>query len=137
VEFIQNNLGLIVLCIVSGLLVFWPAISKRSLGIKEVDTIGAVQLINHHDAVVLDVREDRELADGKIPHAVHIPVGQLSGRLHELEKFKTRPIIVNCRSGNRSMSACKLLKNNGFENVQNLAGGIGAWTQANLPVTKK
>jgi rhodanese-related sulfurtransferase len=114
----------------------WPAVRKGMYGIKEVGVAEATQLMSHHDAVVLDVREDSEVAQGQIPKARHIPLGQLSARMGELEKFRDRPLVVNCRSGMRSARACVLLRKNKFEQVYNLAGGIIAWQQANMPVEK-
>jgi rhodanese-related sulfurtransferase len=93
-------------------------------------------LIND-DALVLDVREDKEWAEGHIPNAKHIPLGQLSKRISELDKYKDKPIVVSCRSGHRSATACRTLKKDGFEQTHNLMGGIIAWENANLPVTKK
>ncbi|MDO8930898.1 MAG: rhodanese-like domain-containing protein, partial [Rhodocyclaceae bacterium] len=64
-------------------------------------------------------------------------LAQLDKRLSEIDKFKERPVIVCCASGNRSSSACGTLRKAGFQRVYNLAGGIGAWTDAGLPVTTK
>lgn len=136
-QFIQNNLALVGLVVFSGLMIFWPIVNRRISGIKEVGVTEATQLINHHDALVLDVREDQEYAGGRIPHAKHIPLRQLSSRLHELEKFKTKPIIAICRSGARSGHGCSVLRKNGFEQVYNLNGGMMSWQQANMPVEKK
>jgi rhodanese-related sulfurtransferase len=137
VQFIQNNLGLVALVIISGMMLFWPMINRRISGIKEVGAMEATQLINHHDALILDVREDREFASGHAPNSKHIPLGQLSGRIQELEKFKNKPIIAICRSGARSGHGCRMLRKNGFEQVYNLSGGISAWQQANMPVERK
>jgi rhodanese-related sulfurtransferase len=137
VQFIQDNLMTIGVALMALYMLIWPGISRKLAGIKEVGALEATQLVNHHDAVVLDVREDREVAEGKIPHAKHIPLGQLSSRLHELEKFKGKPVVISCRSGQRSLSACKVLRKNGFEQVYNLAGGIVAWQQANMPMEKR
>ena len=136
-EFIQQNFGMIALCLVSGMFIVWPVVNKKLSNIREVDPLGAVQLMNHHDAVLIDVREDREMAEGRIPNARHIPLSQLANRLTELEKFKSRPIVVCCRSGGRSVTACVRLKKNGFGNVQSLSGGVQGWQQANLPITTK
>lgn len=136
-QFIQNNLALVGLVVFSGLMIFWPIVNRRISGIKEVGIIEATQLINHHEALVLDVREDQEYAGGRIPHAKHIPLRQLSSRLHELEKFKSKPIIAICRSGARSGHGCSVLRKNGFEQVYNLNGGMMSWQQANMPVEKK
>lgn len=135
-EFIQDNLLLVIAALASGAMLLWSFIGSRVSGISQVDTFEATRLIND-DALVLDVREDKEWAAGHIPHAKHIPLGQLAGRLSELDKHKQKPIVVSCRSGHRSARACALLKKSGFENVHNLAGGILAWEKANLPITRK
>lgn len=134
-QFVKDNLFTIGLAIASGLMLLWPLIGGR-VGRKQVGTVEAVQKINHNDALVLDVREPAETAQGHIAKAKLIPLGELSGRLSELEKFKNKPIIVACRSGNRSARACGILMKQGFNDVYNLTGGMTAWTQANLPVEK-
>ena len=136
-QFIQDNMALIGLVLFSGVMLFWPMLSRRISGIKEVGTMEATQLLNHHDALILDVREDQEYAGGHVPHSKHIPLRQLAGRVQELEKFKDKPIIAICRSGARSSQGCSVLRKNGFEQVYNLSGGISAWQQANMPVERK
>jgi len=135
VQFIQNNLGLIALALFSAAMLVWPTIGRRISGVKDVGMMEATQLINHQNAVVLDVREDSEFYAGHIPHSVHVPLGQLA-RHPEVEKYKSRPIIAICRSGMRSGHACRVLRKNGFEQVYNLSGGITAWQQANMPMEK-
>lgn len=135
-EFIQNNILLVITAVVSGLMLLWSIFGSRVTGINQVNTFEATRLIND-DALVLDVREDSEWNAGHIPDAKHIPLGRLNARVGELDKFKDKPIVVNCRSGHRSNRACAMLKKSGFANVHNLSGGIMAWQQANLPVIKK
>ena len=135
-QFVQNNLMLIAVALLSAGMLVWPLIGHRISGVKEVETLEATQLINHRDAVILDVREDKEFVTGHLPNAKHIPLGQLVARLKDVEKFKNKPIVVNCRSGARSATACGILRKNGFEEVYNLKGGINAWQQANMPVEK-
>lgn len=74
---------------------------------------------------VLDVRESFEWAHGHIPGAVHIPLGHLGGRIHNLPKEQT--IVTVCRSGHRSAHAASLLRSHGFT-VQNLRGGYLRWS---------
>lgn len=105
-------------------------------GTGSVSPLEATQLINHNNAVILDVREDKEFAEGHIVNAIHIPLASLNERLKELEKYKAKHLIINCRSGHRSSGACSTLKKAGFENVYNLKGGVLAWQSANLPLTK-
>lgn len=135
-DFLKDNLLLVIAAAASGAMLLWSFVSDRVGGISQLGTLEATRLINE-DAVVLDVREDSEWSAGHIPNARHIPMSKLSARLGELEKLKGKPIIVSCRSGHRSARACAMLKKSGFENVHNLAGGIIAWEKANLPITTK
>jgi rhodanese-related sulfurtransferase len=135
-HFIQNNLLLVGLAVISGVMLLWPLVSRFFGGARQVDTLEAVRKINHDDALVIDVREPAEVAQGKIARAKLIPMGELQKRIGELEKHKTKPIIMVCRSGNRSAGACGILGKHGFTDVYNLAGGMIAWEQSNLPVEK-
>lgn len=75
-------------------------------------------------ASLLDVRTQQEFAAGHIEGALNIPLQELQQRLHELPK--DRPVVVYCRSGNRSSSAAKLLENQGYSAVHDL-GGMSRW----------
>ena len=79
---------------------------------------------------ILDVREDFEVTQGMIPGALHIPMGQLGSRLGELDK--DRPIIVVCRSGNRSAAVADALTQTGYV-ADTMNGGMAAWQRAGLP----
>jgi len=80
--------------------------------------------------LLVDVRENDEVAAGKIPTAIHIPLGELSARLGEIDR--SRDVIAICRSGNRSSRATALLKDAGYK-VDNMTGGMMAWQAAGLP----
>ena len=134
-EFLLNNIALVALFLASGALLIWPEISRFG-GAGGVGTLEATRLMNQPGALVLDVRETAEFAAGHLPRARHIPLGELAKRIDELAKFKDKPVIVTCRSGARSGSACRTLRNAGFTNVHNLNGGVPAWEQASLPVEK-
>ncbi len=80
------------------------------------------------DMLLLDVREDWEIQLAPVPTAiVHIPMGQILGRLAELDP--QRETVVICRSGGRSMQVANFLSSRGFASVSNLAGGILAWSR--------
>jgi rhodanese-related sulfurtransferase len=130
-----ENLLFVVAAIISGLLLLWPLVSQR--GVKEIDTLVAVQLINHQDALVLDVRDDSEYAAGHLPNSKHVPSEKIDERWVELQKFKEKPIVVIYRGGIRSNHASLVLKKNGFSQVFNLMGGIDAWKRASLPIVKR
>jgi rhodanese-related sulfurtransferase len=135
-EFLLNNIALVALFLASGALLLWPEISRFAGGANSVGTLEATRLMNQPGALVLDVREGAEFAAGHLPRARHIPLGELGKRVEEIAKFKDKPVIVTCRSGARSGSACRTLKNAGFTNVYNLKGGVPAWEQASLPVER-
>jgi len=82
----------------------------------------------HEKFTLLDVREPQEFESNRIPGSVLIPLGQLKSRLTELDP--SQYTVVQCHSGKRSAAACEILKENGFENVINLKGGILAWMDA-------
>jgi len=76
--------------------------------------------------VLLDVRENDEVANCKIPESIHIPLAEVNTRFKELDPQKE--IVVYCAAGVRSARASKILDNAGFKKVKNLKGGIRNWT---------
>ncbi|HEY6093595.1 MAG TPA: rhodanese-like domain-containing protein [Gallionellaceae bacterium] len=135
-EYIQNNIWMVLVALSSGTMLFWSFFGNRIRGIKEVDCLGALQLINHKSALVLDVREEAEFGNGHLLNAKLIPLGKLASRIGELERYREQPIVVVCRSGQRSASACALLGKQGFTQAFNLGGGVIAWQKSNLPLEK-
>lgn len=77
--------------------------------------------------VLLDVREDWELAIARLDEALHIPMGEVASRLAELDP--QQEVVVMCRSGGRSATVARFLEQQGFEKVGNLTGGILAWAE--------
>jgi rhodanese-related sulfurtransferase len=136
VQFISNNILPISMAVFSGIMLLWSFFGNRFRGIREVNSAGALQLINHKGAVVLDVREQSEYDSGHVLNAKLLPLGKLKERIGELEKYKDSPIVVVCRSGNRSGTACFILGKHGFSQAYNLAGGVQAWQKASLPLEK-
>lgn len=135
-QFLQTNIWTVLIALTSGAMLFWSFFGNRIRGINEVDHLGATQLINHKNALVLDVRQQSEYDAGHIVNSKLIPLGKLYDRIGELEKYRERPIVVVCRSGQRSASACALLGKQGFAQAVNLNGGIMAWQKASLPLEK-
>ncbi len=135
-EFIGNH-GMLVGAFIAVLaMLMWNIIGDAVQGIESVQPLRAVSLINHDNALVLDVREANEFESGHIINALHISVGTLTNHLAKLDKHRQQPIVVGCASGNRSSQACRILKKNGFEKVYNLKGGMLAWQSAGLPTAK-
>jgi rhodanese-related sulfurtransferase len=136
-EFVINHWALSLSFVGILILLIANEVRSRLYGAPQLGPHAATQTLNSEDALVLDVREDREFQQGHIANALHIPLAQLNKRLPELEKYRDRTVVTYCRSGQRSNSAAALLRKHGFASVYNLAGGIAAWQSANLPVTKK
>jgi rhodanese-related sulfurtransferase len=86
------------------------------------------QLAKDANAVILDVRTEAELAEGKIPNAIHIDIYKGDGFIDEVEVLdKDKSYYIYCRSGNRSGKACQIMEELGFENTYNLLGGMLEW----------
>lgn len=95
-------------------------ISATDLSIDE-----AKELIeNQEDLFILDVRSKDEYDAGHIEGAVLIPLGELEGRLGEVVELKDKPVLVYCRSGNRSSQAVKILLNNDFSQIYHMKDGF-------------
>jgi rhodanese-related sulfurtransferase len=135
-QFIQDNIWMVLVAISSGLMLLWSILGNRLRGVKDVDIPAAMQLINHKSALILDVREENEYKDGHILNARLIPLLKLKERIGELERYREQPVVVVCRSGKRSATACALLGNRQFGQAYNLAGGMIAWQKAGMPVEK-
>ena len=88
----------------------------------------AARLAAHEEFLLLDVRRDDEFAQSSIEGATLVPLDQLDARIEELASWKARKIVVHCHHGGRSETACRKLLEHGFLNVENLEGGIDAWS---------
>jgi rhodanese-related sulfurtransferase len=136
VKFVQENLLLIAVALVSGAMLLWPYV-RRVGGGPSVSAAQATQLINREDALVLDVRDPGEYGTGHILGAKHVPLARIEGAGAEIAaKRKDKPVIVYCDNGSRSSKAAAALRSQGFAKVVTLSGGLGAWQQAGLPVEK-
>ena len=136
VEFVQKNIWLVIAAVVSGALFVWPSVARLFSRAREVGVAQAVQLINRKDAAIIDVREPAEFKAGHIPNARNIPAGQIKERTKELGKFKSKPLLLVCQTGNRSAQVCASLQKDGIGEPVALSGGMAAWQQAGMPVEK-
>jgi rhodanese-related sulfurtransferase len=108
--------------------------SSSANALKPNVDVSEAAILRDNGAFVLDVRETYEWDAGHIPNATLIQLGTLNQRLNEIPKDK--PIVVVCRSGNRSQKGRDVLLSAGFGQVTSMDGGMIAWQQANLPVEK-
>lgn len=131
-EFVANNIFLFIALVVILILIVRSYIVTG--GAKNVTASDAVRMANRDSAVILDVRTEEEFRKGHILNALNIPLGLLESKTAELQKYKSHPMIIVCKSGNRSNQAAGVLKKQGFEQLFNLSGGMLSWESANLPV---
>ena len=113
-----------------GILRYGDAVSTRPAAVIGLDPGGALGAIDE-GAILLDVREVGEWSEGHAPGAVHVPMGQLAGRIDEVPTDRT--VVCICRVGGRSMAVASELAGTGYD-VRNLEGGMLAWELAGLPV---
>lgn len=96
----------------------------------DLTQVNWVEKLNKDDnAVILDVRTQEEVDEGKIPNALHIDIYKGQGFIDEVDELdKTKTYFVYCRSGARSAQACAVMNQLGFEKTYNLLGGFSEWT---------
>ena|SRR5258706_5237384 len=135
VKFVGDNIFLVGVAVASGAMLVWPALRRGAAG-ASVSTLQATQLMNQQNALVLDIRDAAEFAKGHLINARNIPLSEIESRAGELEKHKTKPLVVVCENGQRSGRAIAVLRKRGFDQVFSLGGGISAWRQAGLPLEK-
>lgn len=93
------------------------------------------RLDNGEDIQIVDVREANEVAVGRLPNSIHIPLAQVINRMSEIDPV--RETVVHCKMGGRSARAIQALKQSGFTgNLLNLKGGITAWSSEVDPSVK-
>ena len=138
IGFIQQNWHLFAaLAVIVALLALDP-LRRRSTGIKSISAVQLPQLINHEEAIVLDVGEPAEFKKGHIPKAINMPISQLTNELGRLEKYRTKdiPIVVSSRANQHANRAANILRKNNFSNLYTLNGGLVSWEKENLPLER-
>ena len=136
-KFVQNNLLMFAVAVVSGAMLLWPLV-RRAGGGAAVSAAEATQLINREDALLVDVRDPGDFGAGHILGAKSVPLARLeSGDVpNDLSKRKDKSLILYCERGDRADKAAAALRKQGFGKVVSLSGGMAAWRQAGLPVQK-
>ena len=133
-KFILDNWMLIAVALSSGFFLLLPVVQgAAATGLSPNE---AVQCMNREKGVVIDVCSAEEFAASHINGAVNVPMDQLEARLPSVVKNKTLPLILVCAAGSRSKRAQAVAQKLGYQKVHSLQGGLNAWKEANLPVTK-
>jgi len=134
-EFASNHSILVMVFLALLAVLISGELSRLLSDIKSIGPAEATRMINRENAVLVDMRPEKDFSAGHITHALHAPSSDNHGE-GKLSAHKQDPVIVYCRSGQKSSHYCGRLKKQGYEYVYNLKGGIQAWQQANLPINK-
>lgn len=130
-QFIVQNALLIIIAVIAAVSLAMPLINTRRFG-PMVSSEQAVSLINKQNALVVDVRAQKDFKRVRIANSVNIPANEIQNRLGELSKDRT--IIVVDNSGNMSAAASKLLRGVGFTKVYVLDSGLVGWMRDKPPL---
>lgn len=133
-NFLLDNWILVLMALTSGTLLLLPALRGGGGGFS-VGTNEAVRLINREKGVLIDVSEPNEYEAGHAAGAKNVPFGSLEDS-KALPTNKALPLVLLCPSGARANRAASLLRKAGYEKAVALAGGTGAWREANFPIEK-
>jgi rhodanese-related sulfurtransferase len=133
VNFLIENVWLILIALISGGALLWPVLQWSG---TQITVLRATQLINQSNALVVDVREPAVYGAGHLRDAKNVPLKELSNRLGELAKHKSKAVIAVCQSGSQSARAAAQLRKAGFEQAFSLEGGMNAWLTQGMPVAK-
>jgi rhodanese-related sulfurtransferase len=112
-------------------------IRDRFFGVRGLSSHEVTNLINREEATILDIRDNAHFVKGHILGSVNMPVKQIDEQTKQLEKYKSKPLIIVYSANQAVSAAASLLIKQGFTQVYTLKGGIATWQSANLPLEKK
>jgi len=137
-EFVQNNLILFAALIGVMVMLIKAELDHQANKGLMVSASAAIRLMNNSDdALIIDLRTVAEYKTGHIRDAKNLPLKDFAADVEKFSAYKDKPVLVYCNSGNTATRAIKLLKNAGYVKINNLEGGIAAWKEANMPLSKK
>lgn len=135
-EFLANH-ALLSLGFVAALVALAVVEAQRfTRGYTALTPAGLTQLINRDNALLIDLSSQQDFEKGHIPGARLVTPSQFDPESKELVKARELPVALVCKNGQASAQAARRLKKAGFAKVFWLEGGLGAWNEAQMPLTK-
>ena len=116
---------------------FLFAYSEMNKGGTKIEPNELTRLVNKENAILIDLRKKEDYENGHIMTALNYPHQEFDNQMHELDKFKERPIILVCDMGRNSANIGEKLKKAEFKRTFRLNGGMMTWMQEKLPVIQK
>ena len=128
------GLGLLLAMVILAIIIYesWSG----TVGPKQLSAEKVVEIINHENGVVIDLRDKESFKQGHIINAVNLPASDLSTQTKVLEKCHQKPVILIAAQPARLSSTLKFLQQQNFTKIHILRNGMRAWIDANLPVEK-
>jgi len=111
-------------------------INEGKQGGAAISTGNLVNLVNREEAVIVDIRDNKDFGAGHIAGAINIPFASIDSRVGELESYREKPIVLVCKMGQHAGAAGRKLKAQGFLDVRRLSGGMAEWGASSLPGVK-
>ena len=133
-QFVLNHWALWLALVVILLLVFINELLAQKKQAKALSPSAAVEMINHEEAIVIDLRDPETFRAGHIIDAICTPADDFNQK--RMEKYKSKPLIIVCARGVQSAALATKLREQGYTAPMVLAGGITAWQAASLPLVK-
>ncbi len=133
-DFFKLNWHLFLALAAVVILLLLDPIRKRASGVRSVAVTELPRVMRHENAIVVDISDTKDYDAGHIPKSRNIPLGRIDADINLIKKFKSRPVVIACRMGNRSSKAAGILKKHEFSDVRVLQGGFAAWSKENLPI---
>lgn len=135
VQFLINHWGLIASFIAILILIYFNELYTQKKRGKELSTAAAIQMINHEQAIVIDLRPPETFREGHIINAVRASKDEFNEA--KMNKYRTKPLILVCARGLQAASLAVTLRSQGFQQPMVLAGGMAAWLADGLPIETK
>lgn len=135
-QFVINHWVLFSLWVLTLVALVATFLMKSKGRAPQIPPTEVTRLINHQDAIVIDVRDKTAYAKGHILGAMSLPLAELPNRLADLAIDRSKPVVLYCQAGSTSGGAVGPLTQAGFEKVYRLKGGVLEWQDANLPLSK-
>ena len=136
-EYFSHHMLLVMLFVVLVIVLLGNEMSRFFRGYREVTPGGLTLLINRETPLIVDLSSIQDFDKGHIPGAKHVALSQFDPENKDLAKAKELPVAVYCKNGQTSSTAAARLVKAGFKHVYWLGGGLAAWRQADLPVSKR
>ena len=137
-EFVLNNLVLFAALLGVLVMLIKAELDHQANKGLLVSASAAIRLINNNDDIlIMDIRTSADYKAGHIRGAKNAPLKDFASSVEKFSEHKDKSVLIYCNSGNTTTRAIKLLKNAGYEKINNLEGGIAAWKEANMPLSKK